>query len=137
MNEATITSRPWQHRILTGLAWLVCVGWMPIAASQEALVGEPFQYTEQPGDSLTRIGVRFGVEPSVLARANGMQYDALLHPDQVLQIDNRHIIPERLEEGIVINLPQRMLYYFQAGGLVAHYPVGLGPPELSDAHGPF
>lgn len=137
MNKATITGGVWQGRILTGLVWLAFVVWMPVAVAQDALVGGSFQYTVQPGNSLTRIGARFGIEPVVLARANGMQYDALLHPGQVLQIDNRHIIPERLEEGILINLPQRMLYYFQAGSLVAHYPVGLGRPDWPTPMGRF
>ena len=100
-------------------------------------MGEQFQYTVQPGNSLVRVGARFGIEPGVLARTNSIQYDALLHPDQVLQVDNRHIIPERLDEGILINLPQRMLYYFQAGRLVAHYPVGLGRPDWPTPTGHF
>ena len=100
-------------------------------------MGEQFQYTVQPGNSLVRVGARFGIEPGVLARTNSIQYDALLHPDQVLQVDNRHIIPERLDEGILINLPQRMLYYFQAGRLVAHYPVGLGRPDWPTPTGRF
>lgn len=114
-----------------------------MAAAQDAmefpavLVGEQFQYTVQPGDSLRRIGARFGIEERVLARANHIKQGAMLHPGQVLQIDNRHILPERLDGGILINLPQRMLYYFQAGGLVSHYPVGLGRPDWPTPAGRF
>ena len=137
MNKATMTGGVWQSCVLTGWVWLAFMAWIPVAVAQDALVGEPFQYTVQPGNSLTRIGARFGIEPGVLARANGLKYDALLRPGQVLQIDNRHIIPERLEEGILINLPQRMLYYFQAGDRVAHYPVGLGRPDWPTPAGRF
>lgn len=130
-------------RFFSRLSWLVFAAWMPVAGAQETaafpaeLVGEPFEYTVQSGDSLTRIGARFGVEQIVLARTNGIKYSAMLHPGQLLRIDNRHIVPERLEEGIVINLPQRMLYYFQAGKLVLHYPVGLGRPSWPTPEGRF
>lgn len=130
-------------RVLPGLAWLVFMAWISVAGAQDtaefpaALVGEQFDYAVQPGDSLTRIGARFGIEQPVLARMNGIKYSARLHPGQVLQIDNRHIVPEQMAEGILISLPQRMLYYFQAGKLVAHYPVGLGRPSWPTPAGHF
>lgn len=130
-------------RVLPGLAWLVFMAWISVAGAQDtaefpaALVGEQFEYAVQSGDSLTRIGARFGIEQPVLARMNGIKSNARLHPGQVLQIDNRHIVPERLAEGILINLPQRMLYYFQAGKLAAHYPVGLGRPSWPTPAGGF
>ena len=102
-----------------------------------ALVGEQFEYAVQRGDSLSSISARFGIESSALARMNGIKKDALLQLDQLLQIDNRHIIPEQLTDGILINLPQRMLCYFQAGKLMAHYPVGLGRPDWPTPVGSF
>jgi len=90
------------------------------------LVGGEFEYLVQKGDSLTSIGARLGVEPSTLARMNKIQGNSLLYPGKRLQIENRHIVPERLTDGLLINLPQRLLYYFESGTLIAHYPVGLG-----------
>lgn len=117
--------------------------WMPVAGAQEMavfpaeLAGETFEYTAQPGDTLTRIGARFGVGQRVLARTNDIKYGAMLHPGQLLQVDNRHIVPERLEDGILINLPQRMLYFFRSGKLEIHYPVGLGRPSWPTPTGHF
>ncbi len=121
------------------------MAWIPAASAQNAadsgfhgaLVGQQFDYTVQPGDYLGRIGARFGVETSVLARTNALKLNAILQPGQLLQIDNRHIVPEQLEQGILINLPQRMLYYFQSGDLVAHYPVALGRPDWATPAGNF
>ena len=115
----------------------------PIEGAQDtigfpaALVGEQFEYAVQRGDSLTSISARFGIEQSALARMNGIKKGAMLQQDQLLQIDNRHIIPERLTDGILINLPQRMLYHFQAGKLMVHYPVGLGRPNWPTPMGSF
>lgn len=116
---------------------------VPIEGTQDtmgfpaALVGEQFEYAVQRGDSLISISARFGIELSVLVWMNGIQKGAMLQQDQLLQIDNRHIIPERLTDGILINLPQRMLYYFQVGKLMAHYPVGLGRPSWPTPMGSF
>lgn len=34
-----------------------------------------------------------------------------------------------MDDGILINIPQRMLFYFRKGELLAAYPVGLGKPK--------
>ncbi len=101
------------------------------------VVGGQFQYSAQSGDSLTSIGARFGMDVPVLARANNLGPTARLKLGQVLRIDNRHIVPQALEDGILINLPQRMLFYFTAGEPVAYYPVGLGRPDWQTPTGRF
>ncbi|NWG86575.1 MAG: L,D-transpeptidase family protein [Hydrogenophilaceae bacterium] len=106
--------------------WGLLGACLPAAAGQ--LVGGEFEYTVKPGDYLILIGARFGQDPRRLAQDNAVPWDALIHPGQKLRLNNRHIVPEALEDGILINVPQRMLYLFRAGKLAAHYPVGLGRP---------
>ena len=101
------------------------------------VTGGVFEYTVQPGDYLIKIGARFGVAAAVLSRDNGLKYDALLMPGQKLTVDNRHIVPEARDDGLLINLPQRMLYYFRDWELVAAYPVGLGKPTWPTPMGEF
>jgi L,D-transpeptidase ErfK/SrfK len=130
-------------RVIAGWAGLALMTWMPVAAADDAagiagaMVGSEFAYAVQPGDSLTLIGARFGMAPSVLARVNGLRFDAWVYPGQVLQIDNRHIVAATLADGMLINIPQRMLFYFQAGELLAYYPVGLGRPDWPTPEGRF
>lgn len=118
------------------LAWLS-------AGAQEAdglaatLSGGHTTYIVQTGDSLTAIGARFGVDAVVLARANKLRYDEPLQPGWLLQIDNRHIVPRGPRDGLFINLPQRMLFYFEAGEPAAAYPVGLGRPDWPTPTGAF
>jgi L,D-transpeptidase ErfK/SrfK len=112
-------------------------GTQDTTGSPAALVGGQFEYAVQRGDSLTSISARFGIELTALVQMNGIKKGVMLQQDQLLQIDNRHIIPERLTDGILINLPQRMLYYFQAGKLMVHYPVGLGRPSWPTPMGSF
>ena len=101
------------------------------------LVGGQFEYTVQKGDFLIAIAARFGESATDIARLNGIRYEGYIHPGQRLLIDNRHIVPETLDNGILINLPQRMLFFFQAGKLAGAYPVGLGKPSWPTPAGNF
>lgn len=117
-----------------------CLAYLPRAMAEPPsfpVTGGVFEYTIQPGDYLIKIGARFGVADAVLSRDNGLKYDALLKPGQKLTVDNRHIVPEAREDGLLINLPQGMLYYFRAGELMAAYPVGLGKPSWPTPAGEF
>lgn len=120
---------------------LACyLSYLPRAMAEPAafsVTGGVFEYTVQSGDYLIKIGARFGVAAEVLARENVLEYSAKLMPGQKLTIDNRHIVPELRENGLLINLPQRMLYYFRDWELVAAYPVGLGKPSWPTPAGEF
>ena len=94
-------------------------------------------YTIQPGDFLIAIGARFGMPPELLAKQNAIPYEAIIHPGQRLRIDNSHIVPATLDDGILINIPQRMLFHFSQGQLTAAYPVGLGKPSWPTPAGEF
>jgi len=98
----------------------------PLARS---VVGGDTVYTIQPGDFLIAIGARFGVPPELIAKHNAIRYEAIIHPGQRLRIDNSHIVPATLDDGVLINIPQRMLFHFSEGRLAAAYPVGLGKPS--------
>lgn len=116
---------------------------MPEARSTQAvalsrqLVGQEFAYSMRPGDSLAIVGARFGVDPPVLARQNGLSMRATIPVGRVLRVDNRHIVPVVLEDGILINVPQRLLFYFESGNLVAWYPVGMGRVDWQTPRGHF
>lgn len=101
-----------------------------------SLIGGQFTYAAQKGDSLTSVGARFGIDVLALAELNGLKPTAWLKLGQVLRIENRHVVLRALDDGIVINVPQRMLFYFHSGELVAAYPTGLGkrtwPTPLGD-----
>lgn len=94
-------------------------------------------YIVQPGDFLIAIGARFGLPPTLLAQDNAVPYAALIHPGQRFSIRNPHIVPAVLDDGILINIPQRMLFLFSQGRLLAAYPVGLGQPTWPTPAGEF
>ena len=100
-------------------------------------MGREFLHKVTSGASLALLGARFGVDPGRLARANGLAATARLSIGQVLKIDNRHIVPDAVPEGVVLNLPQRLLFFFRNGSLVAWYPAAVGRPDWQTPLGLF
>jgi L,D-transpeptidase ErfK/SrfK len=101
---------------------------LPLRAAEPFLVGAEFAYRVQRGDTLAAIGARFAVSPQALATRNRLSVSKRLVAGRTLRVDNRHIVPQVLENGILINVPQRILYLFEDGRLAAWYPVALGQP---------
>lgn len=124
---------------------LICVlagpGRAALASGQlplpRQITGGDSDYIVQPGDFLIAIGARFGLPPTLLARDNAVPYEALIHPGQRFRIHNPHIVPIGFNDGILINIPQRMLFHFSQGTLQAAYPVGLGKPDWPTPEGEF
>jgi L,D-transpeptidase ErfK/SrfK len=106
----------------------------PIA---DQLVGGEFSYVVRSGDSLTGISARFGVGVNVLAGDNDLSPRSLLKMGQHLRVDNSHIVPNVVSDGIVINIPQRMLFYFKERRLIRAFPVGLGRYDWPTPTGAF
>jgi len=135
---------PFPHRLAQRLIAAVFL-LLPIYSSRadetpqlsSAIVGREFRYVVVRGDSLTRVGARFGVDVSTLAAANGLSASAFLKEGQELQIDNRHIVPAFMDKGIVINIPQRMLFFFNQPHAIRAFPVALGRPDWPTPTGRF
>jgi len=103
----------------------------------KAMTGYVYTYQVKAGDTLTRIGARYGVDAAVIHQENRLPEARPLKIGQVLRIDNRHIVPASLPDGIVINLPQRMLFRMRGGNVEKAYPVGVGRPDWPTDTGNF
>ncbi len=55
----------------------------------------------------------------------------------MLDIDNRHIVPADLRDGILVNLPQRKLFLLKDGTVQANYPIGPGRAAFATPIGSF
>ena len=103
-----------------------------------AVIGGVSVYAVRTGDTLWGVGARFGVDVVALARDNGLAADTKLVAGHALRIDNRHIVPAAPDPGtLVINVPQRMLFYGAEGGEVEGYPVAVGRPDWQTPTGEF
>jgi lipoprotein-anchoring transpeptidase ErfK/SrfK len=93
------------------------------------MVGNSAFYTVGRGDTLRLISAKLGVSPQQLIRMNGLESATDFKPGQRLRYNNRKIIPRHMSDGIVINIPDRTLYYFKEGRLASALPVAVGVPQ--------
>ena len=95
----------------------------PVSLGHE-VSGERFAYQVEKRDTSDSIASHFG-EPALTLFPDGNEPK----PGDTIIIDNRHVAAAALAEGIVINVPQRMLFVFQDGHLAGAWPVTVGRPD--------
>jgi len=93
------------------------------------VIGGEVLYTVEKDDTLEGIAAKFGVPVKRIVDANSLDPKKRLTRGRVLKIYDRKIIPDPIDEGIVINIPERRLYFFRARQLVEMFPVALGLPR--------
>lgn len=103
----------------------------------DLVVGSEFKYTVKAGDTLVSVGARNGIESGTLAAMNGLKPKTPLKPGQVLDIDNRHIVPADLPDGILINVPQRKLFFLNDGRVEGNFPIAPGKAAFATPTGSF
>ena len=101
-----------------------------VAGPQDsAITGGAAVYRVVAADTWRSIGSRLGVDVATLARDNGRASNAPLRPGDRLAVDNRHIVPDRAPlDRIVINVPQRILFFVDGDGRIHGFPVAVGRP---------
>ena len=127
---------PWRAAVVT-LAFLPA---LPDAAQEvaRAVAGARWSYTVRAGDTLRSISARHGIDVAVIRRENALPAGAALAAGAVLVLDNRHIVPTPAPgEKLIVNVPQRMLFYFEEGILVRAFPVAVGQKDWMTPLGPF
>lgn len=90
------------------------------------LVGGVGIYTVTSGDTIRLVAARLGVTRQHLIILNRLDTASYLMIGQKLSYNNRKIIPKHMKDGIVVNIPDRTLYFFQQGKLLKSLPVALG-----------
>ena len=95
----------------------------------DRLIGGDTSYVVQQGDCLISIGAKLGVNWQNIAKENQLDTAAWLKIGTQLMVNTRRIVPKPVANGIIINIPEGMLYFFKRGELTA-LPVGLGKSDL-------
>ncbi len=87
--------------------------------------GEQMYHVEKK-QSLERLAVTLGLRPWVLSRQTKLKVNTILKPGTVLKIDTSCIVPTELSDGLVINLPELLLYQFYIGVYQRRYSLAIG-----------
>ena len=107
---------------------------LPSNVPTDKLVGKQNIYIVRKNDYLRLVAAKLGVSRQHLVQANHLDPKAFLKIGQKLKYNNRKIVPQRMKNGIVINIPDRTLYYFRQGKLTASMPVALGAAKKTDKY---
>ena len=94
--------------------------------------GTLFTYQTVADDTADSLAARFG-EPELTLLPD----DGDPEPGSNIAIDDRHVAPRALDDGVVINVPQRMLFVFRGGRVTAAWPVTVGRPDWPTPLGSF
>jgi lipoprotein-anchoring transpeptidase ErfK/SrfK len=107
----------------------------PTAAQDyKRIVGSKGVYTVVRADTVRLVASKLGVTQQHLRRMNGLDAKNFLKIGQKLIYNNRKIIPQQMENGIIVNIPDRTLYYFRNGVLISSLPVALGSPTKNEKY---
>jgi len=98
-----------------------------MAAPEGAIViGGESSYRVVQHDTVSRVAAKFSMSPRFLLRVNRLAPTAKLHKGQLLRIVDRHIVPKRLINGLLINVADCTLYLFKNGTVASALPVVVG-----------
>lgn len=101
---------------------------LPRLSFASVIIGGDTVYTIKKGDTLELVGARTGVYWWKIAKDNNLDLKKRLQPGQELKVNTRKIVPATVDNGIIINVPDRTLYSFKNNRLVRSFSVGMGLP---------
>ena len=105
----------------------------------QTTIGFDFPYRAQEGETFFDIGKKFHLALDHIAMANHLPIQVEVpekHRDLIIPM--RRIIPaEHPETGLLVNLPERMVYVFKNNTVINFYPIAIGRPSFPTPAGKY
>lgn len=101
----------------------------PSISEADMIIGGDIAYRVVRGDSIELISAKLGVDKQNIIRDNNIDIKKILRIGLELRVNTRKIVPRTIYNGIIINIPDRMLYFFKDSNLEKAFPVGIGMPS--------
>jgi L,D-transpeptidase ErfK/SrfK len=105
--------------------------------AEEWVIEKDITYSVVKGDIGDIIEGKLGLNWGYIAAINGLDPKASLRVGQILKIPFKRIIPMKIDDGIVINIPDRTLYRFEGRKLKDYYFIAPGKPTWQTNLGEF
>ena len=102
---------------------------------EPVIVGRLATYRTSYEDTLADLALRFDLGYVELVAANPNVDPWVPGDGTEIVLPTAHILPDAPREGIVINLPEMRLYFFDGDGGVRSYPIGIGRDGLGTPMG--
>jgi L,D-transpeptidase ErfK/SrfK len=130
--------------VLLGSALALCVA-LPATAGTEVMrfnpgdsvVGTPFYVKTDAEHTLLDVGRHYGYGHDEMQQANPSVDTWLPGEGADVMIPRFHVLPDTPREGIVINLPEKRLYYYSSPTAVESFAVGTAREGWSTPTGTF
>lgn len=99
----------------------------PLPVNGDEIVGQVQTVVIAPGQDLHALGRQYDVGYDEILETNpGLKPNKIREQQQII-LPTRYILPPGPREGIVINLPEKRLYYFPPDNkVVMTFPIGIG-----------
>jgi L,D-transpeptidase ErfK/SrfK len=127
--ELNYMIRTFKRSFMIHCTVILVLFFIPAICGAEMMTGGDIVYHVVKGDTLEIIGAKLGVNWKDLIKENSIDSGKHLRIGQSIRANTRKIVPKFVDDGIIINIPDRMLYFFRAGKLLNAFPVGLGMPS--------
>jgi L,D-transpeptidase ErfK/SrfK len=106
-------------------------------AQRDAIVELVHEHVVARGEGLGTLAARYGISVLQIAERNALDPRKALFVGQRITVVSRHVLPPPIDDGIVVNVPQRMLFRFEGGRAVAAHPVTVGRRDWATPTGDF
>jgi L,D-transpeptidase ErfK/SrfK len=121
---------------------LTVIAWPGSAAAQGAtlyqlVTGGEEEFVVEKSQGLIYLARIRGLRPWVLAKQTKLGVNAGLKPGAVLKFDTSHIVPTEVSHGLVVNLPELLVYQFHKGVYQRRYAVAVGKPSWPTPTGSY
>lgn len=137
MNPSTGLRRLFRF-VAVGLALAVLPSMADAASPVRNVVGRDVEHVVQAGELLPDIARKYGIAMEHLAWANGIGIRKEAPAGWTLRIPLRRVLPANPpRDGLVLNIPERGIYYFRNGQFQKFYPVAVGRPDFKTPRGQF
>lgn len=127
-------------------AWIILLVLLTVVQVAGAETAPPL-YTQVTGGeqeitiekptSVHRLALEQGVRWVSVVRQNDLKKPYKLKPGMVIKINNTHIVPTELQNGLVINLPELRMYHFQSCAYQRRYALAVGKPSWPTPTGTY
>ena len=101
------------------------------------VAGGEQEITVEKRTTVDRLALEQGVRWVTVVRQNCLKKPYKLTPGMVLKINNTHIVPTELKNGLVINLPELRMYHLQNGAYQRRYALAVGKPSWPTPTGTY
>jgi L,D-transpeptidase ErfK/SrfK len=103
----------------------------------DLVIGGERLYTVARGDSVWTITGRYSMSRPLFDALNALPDPARIRPGLQVLVSDRAIVPRGDPDGLVVDLTNRSLYWFERGALKARFPVGVGRAEWATPAGRY